>query len=72
MMRNYTMGYLLTLLDGTFNQSDWIKMIKSNEIEHEYFDRLVDTVKFIDAEGIRSMAEKYLQPDGFSEVIVGP
>ncbi|MEL7120758.1 MAG: insulinase family protein [Bacteroidota bacterium] len=72
MLRNYTMGYLLTLLDGTFNQSDWIKMIKSHDIEYEYFNRLVDTVKFIDAEGIRSMAEKYLQPDEFSEVVVGP
>ena len=72
MVKNYLLGMLLNGLDGVLNVSDMVKGIILEEIPFEAFDQLVQTIKTITAEDLQALAQKYLQPKTFWEVMVAP
>jgi zinc protease len=70
LVRNYMMGSILGDLDGPFQIiSRWKNYILNGLIE-DYFYNSINTIKSITAEEIKELAEKYLKPEDFYELVV--
>lgn len=70
LVQNYMMGSILGDLDGPFQIIARWKNIILNGLDEKYFYNSIDTIKAITAEELKQMAEKYLQPDDFYELVV--
>ena len=72
MVRSYLMGSYLSMVDGPFNTAESIRALRSEGAPLVHFDRLVDTTRSISAGELQRLAQEYLNPDEFVEVVVGP
>ena len=70
LVRNYMMGSILGDLDGPFQVIARWKNIILNELDESYFYNSINTIKTITAEELKQLAEKYLQPEEFYELVV--
>lgn len=70
LVRNYMIGIILGDLDGPFQVLSRWKNIILNGLDEKYFYQSIDTIKGISAEELKALAEKYLQPESFYELIV--
>jgi len=70
LVRNYMMGSILGDLDGPFQIISRWKNIILNDLDEKYFYDSINTIKTITAEQLQQLAEKYLQPDEFYELVV--
>lgn len=71
MVRNYLMGYFLTMLDGPFNVADIVKTQVLENLPMDYFETLVQKVSQITPEELQELAKQYLNPEQMWQVIVG-
>ncbi len=71
MVRNYVMGGFLNMLDGPFNVSDVVKTVISEDLPLSYFEKLVQEVQEVTAEDLQALAQKYLNPNDYWEVVAG-
>ncbi|HWR32403.1 MAG TPA: pitrilysin family protein [Chitinophagaceae bacterium] len=70
LVRNYMMGSILGDLDGPFHIIARWKNIILNDLTEQYFYDSINTIKTISAEELQSLAQKYLQPEEFYELVV--
>jgi len=70
LVRNYLMGSILGDLDGPFQIIGRWKNIILNNMSESYFYDAIHTIKTISAEELKGLAEKYLVPEEFYELIV--
>lgn len=70
LVRNYLMGSILGDLDGPFQIIGRWKNIILNGVPETYFYDSINTIKTISAEELKGLAEKYLIPEDFYELIV--
>ena len=70
LVRNYMIGGILGELDGPFHIMGKWKNIILNDLDESYFYESIDAIKSITAEEIRALADKYLRPELFRELIV--
>jgi len=70
LVRNYMMGSILGDLDGPFQIIARWKNIILNNLDEKYFYDSINTIKTVGAEELKQLAEKYLQPDEFYELVV--
>lgn len=70
LVRNYMMGGLLGDLDGPFQIIARWKNIILNGLDENYFTKSINTIKTISAEELQGLANKYLQPEEFYELVV--
>jgi len=70
LVRNYLIGTILGDLDGPFHIMGRWKNLILNELDGNYFYESVKTIKTISAEEIRELAQKYLRPENFYELVV--
>jgi zinc protease len=70
LVKNYMMGAILGDLDGPFQIIARWKSIILNNLTEEYFYDGINTIKNINAKEIRGLAEKYLNPGDFYELVV--
>src|SRR5213075_612912 len=70
LVRNYMMGSILGDLDGPFHIISRWKNIILNGLNEKYFYDSIKTIKTITAEDLKELAEKYLQPEEFYELVV--
>lgn len=70
LVRNYLMGSILGDLDGPFQIIGRWKNIILNNMSENYFYDAIHTIKTISAEELKELAEKYLIPEEFYELIV--
>ncbi|MBK7561491.1 MAG: insulinase family protein [Chitinophagaceae bacterium] len=70
LVRNYMMGGLLGDLDGPFQIIARWKNIILNNLTEQYFYDSIHTIKTISAEELQDLAQKYLQPEDFYELVV--
>ncbi len=70
LVRNYMMGSLLGDLDGPFQIIARWKTYVLNNLTQNYFYDSINTIKTISAEEIQALAQKYLQPEDFYELVV--
>jgi len=70
-VQNYMLGRILEDFDGPFARAQNFAALHEMNMEYEYFDRLIGTIKSATPHDIRELAGKYLAPDTMSCVIAG-
>jgi DNA-binding LytR/AlgR family response regulator len=70
MTRNSMIGSILGDLDGPFQVIGRWKNIILNNVDEGYFARSVQIIKTITADELHELANKYLQPEAFYELVV--
>jgi predicted Zn-dependent peptidase len=64
------MGSILGDLDGPFQIINRWKNIILNDLDESYFYNQINTIKSIKAEDLQELANKYLKPENFYELVV--
>ena len=64
------MGSILGDMDGPFQIIARWKNIILNNLDEKYFYDSIETIKSVSAEELQLLAQKYLQPDDFYELVV--
>lgn len=70
LVRNYMLGSILGDLDGPFHIINRWKNIILNGLPDDYFQKQIETIKTTSAEDLQQLANKYLQPENFYELVV--
>lgn len=70
LVKNYLIGTLLGDLDGPFHIIGRWKSMLLNGLDDDYFDKSVATIKSITPGEIQQLANTYLQPEKFYELVV--
>ena len=70
LVRNYMIGGILGELDGPFQIMAKWKNIILNNVDGNYFYDAVNEIKTVTADELQQLANKYLQPKDFYELIV--
>lgn len=70
LVRNYMIGSILGDLDGPFQIINRWKNIILNNLDENYFYQQIETIKKVSAEELRDLANKYLLPEKFYELVV--
>ncbi len=70
LVKNYLIGTLLGDLDGPFHIIGRWKNLVLNGLDINFFNHSVDTIKNIQADQLKVLANRYLQPDDFYELTV--
>ena len=70
LVRNYMMGSILGDMDGPFQIIARWKNIILNNLDEKYFYDSIETIKSVSAEELQALAQKYLQPGDFYELVV--
>jgi zinc protease len=70
LVRNYMMGGILGELDGPFQIIARWKNIILNGLDEKYFYDSINTIKTVSAEELQGLAQKYLNPEEFYELVV--
>ena len=71
MVKNYMLGNLLTMLDGTFNVSDVVKTIVTEQLGFDSFEVLVESIHQTTPDQLQKLAQQYLRKEDMWEVVVG-
>jgi zinc protease len=71
LVRNYMLGSMLGSLENAFSHADKFKNIFFSGLDYAYYDQYIETVKTIDANKLRLLANQYLNTADFTKVIVG-
>jgi predicted Zn-dependent peptidase len=70
LVQNFMMGSILGDLDGPFQIINRWKNIILNALDESYFYNQINTIKSIKAEDLQELANKYLKPENFYELVV--
>ena len=70
LVRNYMMGSILGELDGPFQIIARWKNIILNNLDENYFYDSINTIKTVTAKELQQLAQKYLNPGDFYELVV--
>jgi predicted Zn-dependent peptidase len=70
LVRNYMIGSILGDLDGPFHIINRWKNIILNNLDESFFYKQIETIKTVSAEELQGLANKYLQPEKFYELVV--
>ncbi|WP_121353368.1 M16 family metallopeptidase [Flavisolibacter nicotianae] len=70
LVRNYMMGSILGDLDGPFQIINRWKNIILNGLDEGFFERQLETIRTVSAAELQLLANKYLQPENFYELVV--
>jgi zinc protease len=70
LVRNYMIGSILGDLDGPFHIINRWKNIILNGLDESFFYTQIETIKKVSAEEIQELANKYLVPERFYELVV--
>ncbi|MBM3413957.1 MAG: insulinase family protein [Bacteroidetes bacterium] len=70
LVRNYMMGGLLGDLDGPFQLIARWKNLILNDLPPAHFYRTIDTIRTVKARQLQELAQRYLNPSDFYELVV--
>jgi predicted Zn-dependent peptidase len=70
LVKNYLIGSILGDLDGPFHIIGRWKNVVLNELPQDYFYTSVDAIKKVSQADLQALANRYLQPETFYELIV--
>jgi zinc protease len=70
LVKNYLIGSILGDLDGPFHIISRWKNIILNNLPEDFFYKTIDSIKHISAAEIQALANKYLVPEDFYELVV--
>ncbi|MEP6846022.1 MAG: pitrilysin family protein [Panacibacter sp.] len=70
LVKNYMMGINLGDIDGPFHIIERWKNLITNDLDEKYFNEYINTIKSISSNDITELANKYLLPEEFFELVV--
>ena len=71
LVKNYMLGYLLRSFDGIFKTALNFRELIDLNIDFQYYDRMIETIKNINSKDIIDIANKYLHEQSLIKTIVG-
>jgi len=71
LVRNYMLGAMLGSLENAFSHADKFKNVYFSGLDYSYYENYIKTVKTITAADLKDLANKYLNTDDFTKVVVG-
>jgi len=69
LVRNYMIGQQLASLDGPFQIMERWKGIILNELDENFFNETIETIKEVSAKELQEIAQKYFNPDDFYQLV---
>jgi len=70
-IQNYMLGRILEDFDGPFARAQTFASLKEANLDFDFYNSLIHTVKTATPEDIRALAQKYLDPESMSTIIAG-
>lgn len=70
LVRNYLIGSLLGDLDGCFKVIRYWKNLILAGLDESHFHLTVETIKSVQPEALQSLAQQYLEPEAFYNLVV--
>ncbi|MEP6647482.1 MAG: pitrilysin family protein, partial [Saprospiraceae bacterium] len=70
MARNYLMGHLMTQLDGPFASMDYIKTLKIERLDDDYFETMINTIQLLNSQDLMNLANKYMDLQEWVTIVV--
>lgn len=70
LVRNFMIGSILGDLDGAFQVIQRWKNLILNDLDENYFYNNIRTIKTIGSEELQQLAQEYLSPEDFYELVV--
>jgi len=71
LVKNYLKGNLLNLMNGPFNSIELMRLIAVFGYDLEFFNNFMYQLHNIQPDKLQELAKSYLNPEDFTEVIVG-
>ena len=71
LVRNYMLGKILKMADGPFAQANLYKNLRINRFDFSFYQDYIEVIKNISPEELKALANKYLQVEDLTEVVVG-
>lgn len=71
LVRNYMLGAMLGSLENAFSHADKFKNVYFSGLDYSYYDKYIQIVKSVTAADLQELANKYLDTDNFTKVVVG-
>ena len=71
LVKNYMLGQLLKSADGPYSMIDLYMGLEPYDMEMEFYNRSIDSIKSITPERIRELAAKYLDWNDMTVVVAG-
>jgi predicted Zn-dependent peptidase len=70
-VKNYMLGELLNAFDGPFALAESFKSILDYNLDYDYFEKYINTIKNITSEELIKLANKYIHEENMIGVIAG-
>ena len=71
LVKNYIKGNFLSMVNGPLHSINLIKTIQLSKLNNNFFTDFLREIDNIDTKQVMNFAKKYLDPDSFTEVLVG-
>lgn len=71
LVKNYIKGNFLSMVNGPLHSINLIKTIQLSGLNNNFFTDFLREIDNIDTKQVMNFAKKYLDPDSFTEVLVG-
>ena len=71
LVKNYMLGEMLHNFDGPFDVADRYRSVVNYGLDFNHYKKSIDNILEIEPHDLKRLAEKYLDPDSFYEVIAG-
>lgn len=69
LVKNYILGNFLSSIDGPFALAERLKGLLYHDLDYDYYNRYVETVKNIQADELLSLYQKYFNYNDYTEVV---
>lgn len=71
LVKNYLLGKFLRSVDGPFAMAERFKGLMEYDLDYDYFDKYIATIKRISASELRDLANSYFDKNSMIELVVG-
>ncbi len=71
LVKNYIIGTMLAQLDGTFSLAGSLQGVYMYGLDEQFYHQAIQTIRKMEAQEIQEMAQKYLQKNDLTQIVVG-
>ena len=71
LVKRYMLGNMLSLFDGPFASANALKGLLEANLDYDFIEKSIDTIKTIKGETINMLAQKYIKPDELYRIVAG-
>ena len=71
LVKSYMLGDFIRSIDGPFALAEKFKKIMLYELDYDYYDKFVDTIKAVTSSQLQHLANNYFKEENLYELVVG-